>query len=163
MERRLSSPKNLVRSMSDKQRAGNASLIFATAKTRGPEADAATRTVAAILAATKTPEAKKDLKDLDITPAQISSAKNSPKIADKTKAGNERVRELALDKLMQALGLMDDDKFERASLKELSTVARDMSRVVESTSPRDQRTPAMQIIIHAPSQKSEDSYLTVDV
>lgn len=147
LERRLNSPKNL------------ANIHFVENRKPAKKLDSATKTVAAILSHTKDPE----LKDLDLSAGQIQQAKSSKKVQKNISAGLERIQELAIDKMMEALGLMTPEKFADASLKDLSAVTRDMSRVIENTREKRDGDSQLQIIIHAPSQKSEDSYLTVDV
>lgn len=162
LERRLSSSKNLANSVPASQPPKiNIQPIQPINKPEPKKhLDPITRTVAAVL---KNSGDLDSLKDLNIKPGQIKSSQNSPKIAGAVSAGTERVRELALDKLMSALGLMTEEKFENASLRELSGVARDMSRVVESTSEKSAENNRLQIIINAPSQKTEDSYRVIDV
>jgi hypothetical protein len=74
----------------------------------------------------------------------------------------ERVRDLALDKMLIAMGLMTQDKFENASLKDLGAVTAHLSRVIEKTQPRESGTN-VQFVIHAPAQKSLGMYRTIDV
>ncbi len=165
LERRLNSSKNLSASLpkSPASKAPTAKIQPIEPKVR-KHLDPALRAVSAILA--NTGDKKSHVaSQFNINPWQISSAQHSSKqdIKDRVSAGTERVRELALDKLMSALGLMDQDKFERANLRELSAVARDMSRVVECTTEKVVNDSRLQIIIQAPSQKTEDHYKTLDV
>jgi hypothetical protein len=156
LERRLNSSKNLANVIQKPP----AQKSVVTPKETPKHIDSTTRTVAAILANSGD---KQTAKDLGLSSTQIKSAQNSSKIQNKVSAGTERVRELALDKLMSALGLMTEEKFENANLRELSGVARDMSRVVESTTEKVVQDSRLQIIIQAPPQKTEDYYKTLDV
>lgn len=160
LERRLNSSKNLANVINRPAQNGNNAKIAPIKKETPKHIDSTTRTVAAILANSGDRQAAKDL---GLSSTQIKSAQNSNKIQNKVSAGTERVRELALDKLMSALGLMTDKKFENANLRELSGVARDMSRVVESTTEKVVQDSRLQIIIQAPPQKTEDHYKTLDV
>ena len=94
----------------------------------------------------------------------VREAKNSknPEVRDGVNDALERVRSLALDKLMNSMCLMTDDKMNAASVRELSAVAANMSRVVERTGPRDSGAN-VQLVIYAPQQRKEESYQVVDV
>ncbi|SRR6266478_2546403 len=165
LERRLNSPKNLAASLPKSKSSQTPTAKIQPIKpVQKKHLDATTRTVAAILANSGDKKAA-IAAQFHINPSQISSAQNSSKldIKDRVSAGTERVRELALDKLMSALGLMTQDKFEGAQLRELSAVARDMSRVVECTTEKVVNDSRLQIIIQAPAQKTEDHYKTLDV
>ena len=162
-ERRLNSSKNLAASL-PVARSNSAPTAKVLPIKQAPKKtlDPVTRTVAAILA--NSGDKKSAIaSQFNINQSQITSAQNSSKIKDRVSSGTERVRELALDRTMKALGLMTDDKFADANLRELSAVARDMSRVVESTTEKVVNDSRLQIIIQAPAQKTEDHYKTIDV
>lgn len=73
-----------------------------------------------------------------------------------------RVRDSALSKLLDSLELIDDDKLESLGAKDLSTVASNLSRVVEKSLPRDmQQAPTAQLIVYAPTIAKEEHYETV--
>lgn len=103
-------------------------------------------------------------RELNITPSQVSYAKNTtnPKVKGPIQATIGRVQELALDKMMQALGLMSEEKFTNASLKDLSIVAANMAKIVEKTTQSD-AVASVQLIIYAPEMKRESSYKVIDV
>jgi hypothetical protein len=76
------------------------------------------------------------------------------------------VRDRALEKLMSSMGMITDDKLEKCKPLELSTIAANMSRVVEKTMPKEQVNQAntgANIIIYAPKINSENSYEVVEV
>lgn len=94
----------------------------------------------------------------------VREAKDSKnlEVRDGVNTALERVRSLALDKLMNSMCLMTDDKMNAASVRELSAVAANMSRVVERTGPRDSGSN-VQLVIYAPQLRKEDHYQVVDV
>jgi len=73
-----------------------------------------------------------------------------------------KVRDIALDRLMTSINLIEDDKLESLGAKDLSTVASNLSRVVEKTLPRDMSAaPTAQLIVYAPTIAKEEHYETV--
>lgn len=78
-------------------------------------------------------------------------------------ASHERIKEIALDKLMLSLQLMTSDKFDNADLKTLSNTAANMSRVIEKLTPKDTTASLSQLIIYAPQIRPESGYKIIDV
>lgn len=74
----------------------------------------------------------------------------------------EKVRDLALERLMTSLGFMTNDKLEKCSAKDLSTIAANMSRAVEKTGPREGNNNT-QVIIYAPEIRKETSFKVVEI
>lgn len=103
-------------------------------------------------------------KEFGITPAQVYGAKhsNNPSVKGPIQATISRVQELALDKMMQALGLMTEEKFTNASLKDLSIVSANMAKIIEKTTMREDDSK-VQILIYAPEMRKESSYKMIDV
>lgn len=85
-------------------------------------------------------------------------------LRDKISKNLEVARDKALDKLMDALGLMNPEKMENANLSVLSKVAADMARVVEKTNPLKDTTidNSTKILVYRPRQNSEDDYEIID-
>jgi hypothetical protein len=70
----------------------------------------------------------------------------------------------ARDKIIQALKHIDDDKFTLASLKDVASVAKDMSVVMEKMEGGNRdKAPVQQVVIFAPRQRTEDDYKVIDV
>lgn len=72
-----------------------------------------------------------------------------------------QAQEKAAEKLMQALGLLNEEKLAVAKAKDLSAIAADMSRVIEKTSPKSQ-IQATQIVIYAPTRHRTESYEVIE-
>lgn len=73
------------------------------------------------------------------------------------------VRDAALDRLMDSLGLLSKEKMESCKPKELSDIAANMGKVIEKTLPKAQRDGAqMNVIVYAPEQKTEKAYRVVE-
>ena len=75
------------------------------------------------------------------------------------------VRDVAITKLMETLGLLTDEKLKKEGAKGLASVARDLSSVAERMSPRsgDNVNNGVQFIVHVPHQKREESYDVIEV
>ena len=129
---------------------------------RRPAVPPAIRTTAAILAESGEPIAE-IAKQFQMTPGQVQAARNSPILKQNIDRGVERIRDLALDKLMMALGLMTEDKFQNADLKDLSSTAANLSRVYERTGQRLEQQTNIQLIVYAPEQKPMSGYKVIDV
>ena len=77
----------------------------------------------------------------------------------------DEVRDIALGKLILAVNSMTDDKFKNADLKELSTVAANLSRVVDKSLPQDSDGSQGQtnIVIYAPQLSDESQFKTMEI
>lgn len=130
---------------------------------RAPKLDTNTRIMAGVLGHQM--PAREIAAEMNITVGQVNGAKNTkdPSIAIPRQKALDKIQELALDKMMYALGLMTPDKFQNASLKELSIVTANMARLVESTSPNGDSDTRVQLVIYAPEVKNEKSYKIMDV
>ena len=98
-------------------------------------------------------------KEFSVKPKDIQSMIGTTTVSKNT----ERIRELALNKLLIALGLMTADKYENASLKDLSTNVTALSRVIEKTSDVTALGSRVQFFVYAPDQRSIQDYKVIDV
>ena len=160
LERRLASSKNVVNKLdhtivADKPKNGNG-------KVRGPAVPVSVKITAGALA--RQTNVKDVSAELGISPGVVRDSMNStnPVVRQGVDTALDRVRELAIDKLMESLRLITPEKMDKTSAKELSTIAANMSRVVEKTSPREQNAN-VQLIVYAPQQREEKQYRVIDV
>jgi len=95
--------------------------------------------------------------------ANGSSASEDRKIAHGKRV--EEIRDLALEKTMAALGLIDKAKLENLEAKDLGKFAKDMASVYGSLAPKDvgDNKAPIQLLVYAPKVQSEDRYKIVDV
>jgi Holliday junction resolvasome RuvABC endonuclease subunit len=157
MHRRLNSSKNLINSLPP-ARPSAVRIEHQPMHKNTPTAPAELKAVAATLVALG--EKSVDVQSaLGLSAKQVYSAKNSEAVKNTV----DRVRELALDKMLIAMDLMSEEKFANANLKDLSSVAANLSRVVEKTSPRENAGTHVQFIIHSPQAKNLSQYQVVDV
>ena len=77
----------------------------------------------------------------------------------------EEVRDIALEKLILAVNNMTEDKFKKADLKDLSTVAVNLGRVVEKASPSESIRAGEQtnIVIYAPQLADESRFKAQEI
>jgi hypothetical protein len=104
------------------------------------------------------------------TVSQIKSGRvggHPPNRAREEKVKERRLdaEDVALQKLMKSLNLLDEEKMADASAKDLSIISRNMAAV--SSSLRDKNAGPegnnINITVYAPEQKREDKYKVVDV
>jgi predicted transcriptional regulator len=72
-------------------------------------------------------------------------------------------RDLALSRLLSTLGFIDDEKLERATLKDLSTMAGAMSKVIDKTMPHHEKDSGVTLVVYAPEIKSESAFRVIEV
>lgn len=76
----------------------------------------------------------------------------------------ERIHSRASNKLLKALTEITDEKLKDARATDLSTIAANMSRVIEKTSPKEDIGKIQNnIIFVSPTQISENNYEIIDV
>lgn len=68
----------------------------------------------------------------------------------------------ALDKLMDTLGLLTVDKMKNCKATDLSSIASNMSKVVDKMDKREGNTNNI-LIIHAPKMKDEKEFETISI
>lgn len=90
--------------------------------------------------------------------------KEIPELKSKVESIVGEAQEKAAEKLLSALGLLTEDKLERVKPKDLSSIAADMSRIIEKTTPKQGIQAGTQILIYAPKQQiTEDKYEVIEV
>ena len=160
LDRRIASTKNVVNRLNGKPTTVHKPIE--KPNVRGPNVPTEVKVVAGALAVqTSVREASEAL---DVSMGVVREAKNSsnPEVKQGVSDALERVRDLALDKLMNSLDLMTNEKLNEGSAKDLAVVAANMSRVVEKTSPRAEAAN-VQLVVYAPQQRQEKQYKVVDV
>jgi hypothetical protein len=163
MKRRLASPKNLVNSLGEKKdylqdNQLNQAIHIPLVKHTSTAPDEIKNLAANLIAAGE--KKKVVAKELNLSPKQIASAQEKFRVSSEKTI--DRLRELAIEKTIIALGLMTQDKFENASLKDLAATAASLSRTIERTSPKEANN-TVQFIIHAPQAKTLGQYKVLDV
>ena len=78
---------------------------------------------------------------------------------DKTR---DKIHRRASSKLLRALTEITDDKLKDSKATDLSTIAANMSRVIEKTSPKESNAIQNNIIFVSPTQIHRDNYEVID-
>jgi hypothetical protein len=105
-------------------------------------------------------------REFGISVGQVTSAKHSenPKISGPINKSIERVQELAIEKTMMALGLLESTKMENSSARDISYIAASLSKIVANTRPAEKAEDTkIQLVVYAPQQKAVNDYRILDV
>lgn len=87
-----------------------------------------------------------------------------PELKNQIDSKLHEARDLALDKLMASMNLLDDDKLKEVSAKDLSLISSNMSRVYQNTYAKDAAEGAkINIIVYSPELKQTSDYKTIEV
>lgn len=115
----------------------------------------------------------KSLATQGVADSAISAELNIPKsdilssdkeVSARMRAGVDRIHDLAINRMMIALGLMTQDKFEDAILRDLNGSISALSKVIDQTRPKDEDEKiGVQFIVHAPESKKLKQYSIIDV
>lgn len=95
--------------------------------------------------------------------ARGGDEKEHPELKSKLGQKLEQVRDVALDKLMESLGLITQENLSECDAKDLSGIAANMSKVVEKTLPKQDGSQGVKIQIYAPQLKEIDQFKLVEV
>lgn len=93
---------------------------------------------------------------------EIINNKPDEELTDVVNKARNRVQKTAIDKMMEAFGLMTPDKMDKSSAKDLSAIAANMSRIVRDTTPQSSGGTAVNVVIYAPEQKKESAYKVIE-
>jgi len=88
----------------------------------------------------------------------------SKSLGDYVDMTRDRIKSKAQNKLLLALKHMTEDKIKEVKPIELSTIAANMSRVVEKMTPRNEGTTVQNnIVFYSPKQISKENYETIEL
>ena len=165
LERRLKSPRNILNlPQLQRQRCAIVSMPR-NGRTKGAtNIPSPIKIMAGVLAKT---ESAKDVADaLDISKSSVykASGTNAPaEVKAAVDNTTEKIRDLALDKLMGSLGIINDETLANVSAKDASSIARNLATVANQLSPRDAVASGATLIIYAPQQRQEKHFPVIDV
>lgn len=105
-------------------------------------------------------------KSLEISPQLVSNAFNGKanlpeKSKDRIQTRKQDACDLAMDKLMDSLGLIDSEKLEDLSAVQLSVVAGNMSKVAERLEGRSGIQNNV-LVVYTTSQKAESEFRVIN-
>lgn len=100
-----------------------------------------------------------------VTQAEVSNIRVGKVKTDSSKTDDQinQIKDLAMTKLMNSLGLLTDEKIAKCKAVEISTVAANMSKIIEKTSPRSTEGTSVNLTIYSPAMRDEKGYPTIDV
>ena len=151
-ERRLNSTRNLLNVLPRDN-----TIVMQRHNGRGPAIPQSLQIIAGVLAKTEPHQEIKDALDI-----KTIGSKNAAVVAA-VATTTSRIRDLALDKLMASLGIINDETLSNCGAKDASTVARNLAGVVEKLSPKDAASSGVTLVVYAPQQRKETHYETIDV
>lgn len=125
------------------------------------------RSTIGVLAASKQCSSQEIQKEFGVTKNQIIGAVNSKKlnIKDKIALGKDRVSELALDKLMETLGLLSIAEIAGEKPKDRAMIAEKMSNIfaqMSKTEEKEDKTKVSLTVI-SPGIRDISAFTTIDV
>jgi hypothetical protein len=102
---------------------------------------------------------------LSLTKQQVITSKNSTngELKKRVKDTVDEVSELALSKLMDALGLLRVESMMDLKAVDISKIASNLSRVHSNVKKVDQGSTSPMFVIHAPVQNNINHYETVSI
>jgi hypothetical protein len=126
-----------------------------------PNAPPSLRLVAGILSHAENNSASV-ARGLNLTPGQVRYA------SDATASGEtlteKKVQEIALNRLMDALGLLSLDRIENETPKTVSTIAANLSRIHSNLKPKESgNSNNMNVILYSPKVKNESDFECIEV
>ena len=165
LERRLKSPRNILNlPQLQRQRCAIVSMPRNGRAKGATNIPSPIKIMAGVLAKT---ESAKDVADaLDISKSSVykASGTNAPaEVKAAVDNTTEKIRDLALDKLMGSLGIINDETLANVSAKDASSIARNLATVANQLSPRDAVASGATLIIYAPQQRQEKHFPVIDV
>lgn len=90
--------------------------------------------------------------------------KESADVKELRETKREEASDVAIDKMMQALGLISADKLDALSAKDLANTAASFSKIAANMRGKEKITDnRTQIVIFSPEQRKESSFHTIDV
>ena len=120
--------------------------------------------------------AARDVADaFNVSESSVSAYKNgatstttyhepSPQLKEYVDLTRDKIKSRAQNKLLLALKHMTEDKIKEVKPIELSTIAANMSRVVEKMTPKNEGTTVNNnIVFYSPKQISKENYETIDL
>jgi hypothetical protein len=133
-----------------------------------PNAPASLRIVAGVLAKAEGNSAQV-ARNLKLTPGQVRYASSvedavAEGTSSKIKITEKQVQEVALNRLMDALGLLDAGAFISEKPKDISTIAANLSRVHSNLRPKDERAgDNVNITIYSPKQRRLEDFDVIEI
>jgi hypothetical protein len=85
-----------------------------------------------------------------------------PELVNATRVKLGAIRDVAMDKLLKTLGVINDDDLKALHPKDASIVAGNLARVVEKTLPKEEAPIGAQVVMYMPTQMNIEEYTVVE-
>jgi len=173
-DQRLSSEDNLLNRLAARaNRAGNSLIIAPEALGRKPEIpnipplikEIAATTAAAGLATNKEMADSFGISAQTVSNVRSGRGDDNKEIQKKLHENLGQIRDVAIDRLMKSLGLMDDEKLANTKARDLSSVAANLSKVIDKSMPKSTDSPlsGVQVIFYSPRMKDIKDFEVIDI
>ena len=108
-------------------------------------------------------EGQKEIaKEFGVSQAEVSCLKTG-RARSNVRASIERVQEKAIERLMESLGLLTNEKIEKCNAVNISAIASNLAKVVNQTSPGNLDGSGVNLVVYAPQVRDEKYYKSVEV
>jgi len=105
---------------------------------------------------------KEIAKEFGVSQAEVSYLKTG-RARSNVRASIERVQERAIERLMESLGLLTNEKIEKCNAVNISAIASNLAKVVNQTSPGNLDGSGVNLVVYAPQVRNEKYYKSVEV
>jgi hypothetical protein len=153
-EKRLTSPSNLVNTLDVRPLPRGGGKVGMRWHNSDEKLD--------IAEASLTQSSREVAETFGVSPSTVERISRDPSLQPQLGKKAEELRDLALDKLMASLGVINDQTLSKVSARDASMIAANMSKVVDRLSPKaapDNRV----LVIYAPQQRDEKNFKVVDL
>jgi len=165
LNRRLSSARNLANSL-DRSCVAPSN----TGRRESPPASPATKRAPVVVRATagalalqsSVPQVAKEFHLSENTVREATHAHN-PDVRGRVEGALEKVRDLAIEKTMESIGLLTPEKLGKSGARDLSVVAANMSRVIDNVSPKQVGGNVTLVLYTPQAQRVEADFEVVEV
>ena|SRR5438128_726039 len=105
---------------------------------------------------------KEIAREFGVSQAEVSYLKTG-RARSSARASIERVQERAIERLMESLGLLTNEKIEKCNAVNISAIASNLAKVVNQTSPGNLDGSGVNLVVYAPQVRNEKYYKSVEV
>src|SRR5438552_4218599 len=106
-------------------------------------------------------EGQKEIaKEFGVSQTEVSCLKTG-RARSNVRASIERVQERAIERLMESLGLLTNEKIEKCNAVNISAIASNLAKVVNQTSPGNLDGSGVNLVVYAPQVRNEKYYKSV--
>ena len=98
-----------------------------------------------------------------LTQPTSATFKPHPELEAAIAKQTSNIEEKAIDLLMRSMGVISDEKLEKTSAKDASTIALNASRIVQNCRPDSVQDNRLQVVLYAPKLKTIEDFKVVEI